>query len=218
MSTAYVKLEMELELKTSGKAAIVFQPLATSDFEGIVRDMEEVVKGTGEETGTTVTSTDDEFGYRWMILSDPDMEDLVVGVNAVSTAIQGGGYGDRVLCAVFALPRQRAASPSTGSTTTSAARFYPFVPAGGAQQRDHERELRLKAQVGADLPVEPELERWFPSGESRFRAPPHPDLRLGDDDEPRRSVVSGLALEASRRPWRRRSRRARASAAAPWRV
>ena len=119
------------------------------------------MKGTGEETGTTVTSTDDEFGYRWMILNDPDMEDLVVGVNAVSTAIQGGGYGERVLCAVFAL-RDNRDKPSTGSTTTSAAAFYPFVPAGGAQQQDQERALRLKAQVGADLPIEPELERWFP--------------------------------------------------------
>ena len=49
MSTAYVKMEMELELKSAGKAAIVFQPLATADFEGIVKDMEEVVKGTGED-------------------------------------------------------------------------------------------------------------------------------------------------------------------------
>ena len=40
--------------------------------------------------------------------------------------------------------------------------FYPFVPAGGEQQRDNERELRLKAQIGAELPLEPELERWFP--------------------------------------------------------
>ena len=40
--------------------------------------------------------------------------------------------------------------------------FYPFVPAGGGQQRDTERELRLKAQIGAELPIEPELERWFP--------------------------------------------------------
>ena len=40
--------------------------------------------------------------------------------------------------------------------------FYPFVPAGGGQQRDSERELRLKAQIGAELPIEPELERWFP--------------------------------------------------------
>ena len=40
--------------------------------------------------------------------------------------------------------------------------FYPFVPAGGEQQRDSERELVLKAQVGAELPLEKELERWFP--------------------------------------------------------
>jgi hypothetical protein len=40
--------------------------------------------------------------------------------------------------------------------------FYPFVPAGGEQQRDNERELVLKAQIGTDLPVEPELQRWFP--------------------------------------------------------
>jgi hypothetical protein len=40
--------------------------------------------------------------------------------------------------------------------------FYPFVPAGGTQARDTEEELRLKAQIGAELPIEPELARWFP--------------------------------------------------------
>ena len=28
--------------------------------------------------------------------------------------------------------------------------------------RDSERELRLRAQIGHELPVEAELERWFP--------------------------------------------------------
>ena len=40
--------------------------------------------------------------------------------------------------------------------------WYPFVPAGGAQERSTERELQLKAQMGDELPMEPELERWFP--------------------------------------------------------
>jgi len=40
--------------------------------------------------------------------------------------------------------------------------FYPFVPASGQQQRDNERELQLRAQIGRELPVEAELERWFP--------------------------------------------------------
>src|SRR3954469_23984896 len=161
MSTAYVKLEMELGLRTTGKAAIVFQPLATADFESIVKDMEEVVKSTGDETGTTVSSSDDQYGYRWMILEDPEMEDLVVGVNAVSTAIQAGGYGDRVLCAVFALRDARDRRVYFIYNYKRGA-FYPFAPSGGAQQQDTERALRLKAQVGADLPIEAELERWFP--------------------------------------------------------
>ena len=161
MSTAYVKLEMELALKSSGKAAIVFQPLATADFEGIVRDMEEVVQGTSSDAGTTVTSSDDEYDYRWMILSDPDFDDLVVGVNAVSGALQGGGYGDRILAAVFAF-RDEKDRPLYWIYNYKRGAFYPFVPSSGTQQRDNERELRLKAQIGADLPVEAELERWFP--------------------------------------------------------
>jgi hypothetical protein len=161
MTTAYVKMETELSLRSSGKAAIVFQPLATADFDAIVRDMEEVLQGTGSDAGTTVERRDDEYGYRWMVLNDPDFEDLVVGVNAVSSALQGGGYGDRILTAVFAFRDERDKALYWIYNYKRGA-FYPFVASGGGEQRDNERELRLKAQIGADLPVEPELERWFP--------------------------------------------------------
>jgi len=41
--------------------------------------------------------------------------------------------------------------------------WYPFVPdSSGPQQRSTERELQIKAQMGSELPMEPELERWFP--------------------------------------------------------
>ncbi len=161
MSTAGVTLDSEMGLKSSGKAAIVFQPLGTADFDAIVTDMEELVQGTGEETGTAVDKSDDKFGYRWMILADPDFEDLVVGVNAVSTALEAGGYGERVLCAVFAF-RDAKDKPVYWIYNYKRGAFYPFVPAGGPQQRDSERELRLQAQIGAELPVEAQLERWFP--------------------------------------------------------
>src|SRR4051794_4863847 len=161
MSTAYVKMDMELSLKSSGKAAIVFQPLETADFDGIVKDMEEVVQGTGSDAGTTVAKSDDEYGYRWMVLKGPDFDVLVVGVNAVSGALQGGGYGDRILAAVFAFRDERGRKVYW-IYNFKRGTFYPFVPASGSEQRDNERELRLKAQIGADLSVEPELERWFP--------------------------------------------------------
>jgi hypothetical protein len=161
ISTAYVTFETELGLKTRGVAGIVFQPLETSDFNTIVADTEELVRATGSDTETVVETHDDAFGYRWMILRDPDFDDLVVGVNAVSGAIQAGGYGERVLCAVFAFEDDRR-RPLYWLYNYKRGFFYPFAPSGGEQRRDTERELRVKAQVGAELPVEPELERWFP--------------------------------------------------------
>jgi hypothetical protein len=161
ISTAYVTMQTSLGMSSRGRAAIVFQPLATADFESIIRDMEEVVRATAKDSGTTVDTSDDTYGYRWLVLRGKDFDDLVVGINAVGSALETGGYGDRVLCAVFAFEdpkRQRVYfiyNYKRGS-------FYPFVPAGGEQQRDTERELVLKAQMGGELPIEQELERWFP--------------------------------------------------------
>ncbi len=161
ISAAYVTLQTSFDVRPRGVAGLVFQPLATGDFAQIVREMEEVVRSTGEETGTQVETRDDSFGYRWMILRDTDVEDLAVGVNAVSEALEGGGYGERLLAAVFAF-QDASKQPIYFIYNYKRGTWYPFVPARGAEQRDSERELRVKAQVGNDLPFEAELERWFP--------------------------------------------------------
>jgi hypothetical protein len=161
MATAAVTMELKLNLASAKRAAIVFQPLATSDFDEVVGEMEEVLHGTGGDVGTAIEKSDDSFGYRWMILADDDFEDLVVGINGVSSALVGGGYGDRVLCAVFSFRDERD-RPVYWIYNYKRGAFYPFCPTGDGQQRDTERELRLKAQIGAELPVEAELERWFP--------------------------------------------------------
>jgi hypothetical protein len=179
ISTAYVMFETQLQIITRGTAGIVFQPLQTADFLSIVRDMEEVVKATAADSGTTVESSDDPYGFRWLILRGKSFDDLVVGINAVSGALEAGGYGDRLLCAVFSFEDERK-RPIYWIYNYKRGSFYPFVPEAGTakkqqsaaqtesseaasnQRRDNERELVLKAQVGAELPVEPELERWFP--------------------------------------------------------
>jgi PspAB-like protein len=161
ITTAYVTLEAQHSITTQGAAAIVFQPLATGDFQQIVADVEETVRGTSQETGTSVETHDDEFDYRWVILRDPDLEDLAVGVNAVSDALAIGGYKDRVLCAVFAF-KDATSKPLYFIYNYKRGSWYPFVPAPGDKQRSTERELQMKALVGPELPIEPEAERWFP--------------------------------------------------------
>ena len=161
ISTAYVTLETTLEITTRGTAAIVFQSLATADFRSIVRDMEEVVRATAGDSGATVETSEDGFGFSWLIVRGAQFDDLVVSINAVSSALEAGGYGDRILCAVFAFT-DSSGKPIYLIYNYKRGSFYPFVPASGAQQRDNERELVLKAQIGSEMPIEPELARWFP--------------------------------------------------------
>jgi hypothetical protein len=162
ISTAYVSLEAEHQIAPAGAAAIVFQALQTSEFEATIKDMEEVVVATGGDSGTRVHTEDDSFGYRWMVLQDDSVEDLAVGINAVSGSIETAGHGERLLCAVFAF------ADSHGNKlyfiyNYKRGYWYPFVPAaGGGNERATERELQLKAQMAEELPIEPELERWFP--------------------------------------------------------
>jgi hypothetical protein len=159
MTTAQVTLETGLGIQGRGAAGIVFQPIANADFKQLVQEAEELVHGTAADTGTEVETHDDEFGYRWIVLRDPDFEDLVVSLNTVSTELQGGGYGDRLLACVFAFEED--GKPLYFIYNFKRGGFYPFVPAGD-KQRDSERELRLKAQLGAELPFEEDLTRWFP--------------------------------------------------------
>lgn len=161
ITTAAVALESAQDIKSRGSCAVVFQPLATGDFAQIAKDVEELVRSTGEETGTTVSTSPDTFGYTWFVLKDPDIEDLAVGVNAVTDALQVGGYSDRVLCALFAFEDAQK-QPIYFIYNYKRGSWYPFVPAGGPQSRNSERELQLKAQLTGELPFEAELERWFP--------------------------------------------------------
>jgi hypothetical protein len=165
ISTAYVTLESAHSIAPAGKAAIVFQALATSEFEATIKEMEEVVTSTGAESGTKVATQDDSYGYRWMVLRNPDgapsVEDLAVGINAVSSSIETAGHGERLLCAVFAFADAQG-RPIYFIYNYKRGYWYPFVPAAGEQERSTERELQIKAQVGEELPIEPEIERWFP--------------------------------------------------------
>jgi hypothetical protein len=160
MSTAQVTLEISLGMKSRGVAAIVFQQIANADFKQILDDSSQLIQSAAGDTGTKLETDDDEFGYRWMIFRDEDFDDLVTAVNTVASELQAGGYGDRVLAAVFAW-KDSEGQPVDFIYNFKRGRFYPFVPKGN-KERDNEYELRLKAQTENDLPIEPELERWFP--------------------------------------------------------
>ena len=160
MTTAQVTLETGLGLKHRGarrdRLPAARHRRLPVDREGHPGAAHEQRRGHRHQD----RDADDEFGYRWLILRDQDFEDLVVALNTVSTELQGGGYGDRLLAAVFAFEEN--GKPIYFIYNFKRGAYYPFVPAPGEQARDTERELRLKAQLGGELPLEEDMARWFP--------------------------------------------------------
>ena len=105
-----------------------------------------------------MTQAEDKYGYRWLLLDDPDIETLVTRVHLVNTTLTENGWGPQLLCSVFGLS---GADALYLVYLYKRGTFYPFAP-DGPEHRDSELELRIRAIVTNDLPVEQDLQRWFP--------------------------------------------------------
>jgi PspAB-like protein len=137
----------------------------------------------GAPATPTVRHVGDKFGYRWIIVEASAVDDLVTRVHMVHSSLQDAGWSTQLLCSVFGFapgPAQGSGDASdmgapeaSGASADAITRplylvylakqgtFYPFAPTG-PEQRDNELELRLKGMLSEDLPIEPDLSRWFP--------------------------------------------------------
>lgn len=124
--------------------------------------------GTGPATPAavgTLTQAEDSYGYRWLLLDDTDVEDLVNRVHLVNSSLADNGWGPQLLCSVFGVVPGEGADASAHPFYLvylfKRGTFYPFAPLG-KERRDNELELRVRSVVGSDLPIEADLARWFP--------------------------------------------------------
>jgi hypothetical protein len=112
-----------------------------------------------------VTQAEDSFGYRWLLLEEPELDDLVTRVHVINSTLSDNGWGPQLLCSVFGMkPAPQGgeeAKPFFLVYLFKRGTFYPFAP-DGKEHRDAEYELHLRSVVGSDLPVEADLSRWFP--------------------------------------------------------
>jgi hypothetical protein len=166
VTAAAVTLEASLGLRPTGQAAVCFKPASGQGFAVASEELRGLLELAVKEAASTVRVEDDRYGYRWMVLGDPDPEDLVTDVHLVNSTLEQHGFGPQLLCSVFGF------ADAGGSGKTSDQRrchlvylykrgtFYPFAPLEG-ERRDNELELQMRGALGSDLPIEPELARWF---------------------------------------------------------
>jgi hypothetical protein len=159
LSTAQVTLQVELGLKPAGVAAVVSKPLSAGEFARAEQEINDLLSVVAQTSGSEVRHRTDTYGYQWLVVRDRDFEDLVTTVHLVASEFANRGFGDRLTAALFAFEGRESATyliygPKQGT-------FWPFVPTGEGQERDDPAELRLKAELEKELPIEPDLTRWL---------------------------------------------------------
>lgn len=160
LPTAALTLQSELDLVSSGQAGLCFK--AGSGESSLVTDDDIKQLLDFDETNNKVTMTKDDLGFEWLVVNDPDFEALVTRIHSADTSMVEHGLGPRLLCAVFGFVPQT--PPGEGAVRLvylmKQGTFYPFAPTGPSQ-RNNELELRVKAFLSTDLPLEKDLSRWM---------------------------------------------------------
>ncbi len=158
LSTARVTLEVELGLHSAGAGGVVFKPLSAGDFVRAENELQQLLDGVASDSGSRLERKSDEFGYEWIVVRDPDLEDQVTTVHAVAQGLQEHGFGEQLLAAAFKFDGGE--KPIYWIYGFKRGAFWPFVPKG-EKERDNAQELELKAKLEQELPVEQDLSRWF---------------------------------------------------------
>jgi hypothetical protein len=159
LATAGVTLEVQLGLRPGGSAAVCFKPLSAGEFAAVQRDLDELLDVAARDSASEVSRTGDEYGYQWIVVRDPQLEDLVTTVHLVSSELIAKGFGPQLLGSIFRF--EDGNQPVFWIYAYKRGVFYPFVPTGKAE-RDNAKELELKAKLEGELPIEDDLTRWYP--------------------------------------------------------
>ncbi len=158
IATAQVDLESRLRIVPTGRAGLCLRPVASSFFTSLEEEIQEILKVSGRAAGTRARIVKDDFGFQWVVLEDPQFEDLVTILYGVQQAVVEQGFGAQLLAAVFGFTDKE--QPLYWVYAYQRGKFYPFAPRA-ERQRDNALELQVSAAMERELPIEASFERWY---------------------------------------------------------
>jgi hypothetical protein len=155
LPNAAITLEAAAALTPTGVGSVCFRTAEGAAFAQLEKDIKELL-------GADIELSTDAYGYTWLVSrhTPDDLGGLVTDIHAVNASLEAGGFGPQLLCSVVAFTGPDAKRFGLVYLYKRGT-FYPFAPLSG-ERRDNAMELQVRGAVGADLPVESDLARWFP--------------------------------------------------------
>jgi hypothetical protein len=162
LPSAAVTLQAAADLRPTGIGSVCVKPAEGGAFEGLTDQIEQLLAVNAADGNRKYDETTDSFGFQWLTrrTSPDDLAGLVTDLHAVNSTLDSAGFGPALLCTLVGFTDGKA--PTVGLVYLyKRGTWYPFAPTGETK-RDNSREMQIRAMLGDDLRVEPDLSRWFP--------------------------------------------------------
>ena len=160
LPSAALTLQTELDLVTSGQAGLCFK--AGSGETQLATDADIMTLLNFEAGSDEAHITTDELGFKWLLVKNPDLNELVTRIHSANSSMVEHELGPRLLCAVFGFVP--ASPPGEGDVRMvyllKQGTWYPFAPTDN-NNRNNQLELRVRSFLDKDLPMEKDLSRWM---------------------------------------------------------
>src|SRR5919112_5200834 len=105
LSTAYVKLDNKLGLKSTGRCGILVKNVDIPEFSGMKQYINNFLSNVSDKQNMgwdfSYRSIVDNYGYLWFILEGKAIEDIAVAINAIGDTIHEKGFSRQLLAAIF---------------------------------------------------------------------------------------------------------------------
>jgi hypothetical protein len=156
LPSAAVTLQAATGFTPTGLGSVCFRAAEGGAFTTLEQDINALL-GDAE-----IEQSHDSYGYTWLVVRRPpdDLGILVTDLHGVNSSLESAGFGPSLLCSLVTFgdaSDRRLAIVYLYKQGT----FYPFAPLPG-QRRDNALELQVRGALAGELPIEPDLSRWFP--------------------------------------------------------
>jgi hypothetical protein len=156
--SAAVTLQTAGGFTPTGQGAVCYRSAAGAAFAQTQDEMSALIS---DADGPEVTVSRDDFGFTWLVVDgDPEnLSDLCTDLHAVNTTLEAQGFESGLLCSMVTFTG--ADDRKVGLVYLyKAGTFYAFAPTG-PHQRDNLTEISVRDHLAAELPMEPDLQKWL---------------------------------------------------------
>lgn len=158
LPNAAISLQVSLDMQPTGSGSVAFRAPEGRAFADVEAEVRALLDADG---GRPVEVAADDFGFTWLVVrTDPaDLPSVVTDLHAVNTSLLEAGFGPQLLCSLASF-RDPDGRELALVYLYKRGTFYPFAPTAG-EQRDNVLELRVRDLLANELPIEPDVTRWF---------------------------------------------------------